>query len=416
MKKATVVGGGITGIATALYLNKKNFDVTIYESSKNIGGILKDSLFDQDLYFSNCQYLNKNSKWMDLFFNETFKKDFFTFNHTYSSYTDIFGKAIATKEYAMPVSQKTINLANFQKSNEINNIIERFSYYGNDHKKALINFSKKYFENISNLHHSFVYPTQLSKIYFENINEIKKIKNDYEIANEILGLPRSKLSINQKLESIIPINGYNHFFNNVKKLLGKLNIKVFCNSPIRPALCNTNKQNPIDIFYKKEKIESDITVWCSNPTPLIKVCDIGILDNPFTRFKSYFLKTNNFQIDEPHYIQVFSKYTNITRIYLYPIQNKNMKITVEKIDDSKDFNHDLSIIEKILSKFNFNVKLIFNNQYTNQKRHILYTYQDLKKFEEMEEFVKEKNFICGAWTKYGRDDKINSIYNRIDQI
>ena len=25
MKKAVVVGGGITGIATALYLNKKNF-------------------------------------------------------------------------------------------------------------------------------------------------------------------------------------------------------------------------------------------------------------------------------------------------------------------------------------------------------------------------------------------------------
>ena len=67
MKKAVVVGGGITGIATALYLNKKNFNVSIFESKDKIGGILRDTQFNNEIYYSNCQYLNKNSKWMNLF-------------------------------------------------------------------------------------------------------------------------------------------------------------------------------------------------------------------------------------------------------------------------------------------------------------------------------------------------------------
>ena len=34
----------------------------------------------------------------------------------------------------------------------------------------------------------------------------------------------------------------------------------------------------------------------------------------------------------------------------------------------------------------------------------------------MDDFVKGKNIICGSWTNYARDEKINEIYNKIDQI
>tara|TARA_A100001011_G_scaffold395611_1_gene491133 strand:- start:6368 stop:7624 length:1257 start_codon:yes stop_codon:yes gene_type:complete len=417
MKKAVVIGAGITGIATALYLKEKKFDVEIYEASKDIGGILRDTQFDQNLYFTNCQYLNTNSKWMELFFNDQFYKHFLSFEHTYTSYTDLFDKTSINHEYAMPVSEQIINIPKIEKNKKIKSINERFSFYGPSHKKALINFSSKYFKDISKLHHSFVYPTQLSRLYFKNLKEVINVKKTSKIVNELFGLPRSKLSIKNELKSSIPVNGYNNFFNDVENFLEKLNIKVFCSKPIKPVLNNYQNKNPVSLFYKNEKIKADLIVWCSNPTPLIKVCKFGILDNPFTKFKSIYLKANHdYKIDKPHYIQVFSKKTNITRIYMYPLINKNVKLTIEKIEDKNDFNKDIDSTKDILQKCNFDVKIKFENHYSNQKRHILYTYEDLKKFRKMDDFVNNKNFICGAWTKYGRDEKINYIYKKIDEL
>ena len=38
MKNIAVIGSGISGISAAYYLNKLNYDVTIYESNKYFGG------------------------------------------------------------------------------------------------------------------------------------------------------------------------------------------------------------------------------------------------------------------------------------------------------------------------------------------------------------------------------------------
>ena len=40
-KKIIIIGGGITGCMAALHIDKKNFDVSIYESKNNLGGIYK---------------------------------------------------------------------------------------------------------------------------------------------------------------------------------------------------------------------------------------------------------------------------------------------------------------------------------------------------------------------------------------
>ena len=34
LKKVAIVGGGITGLTTALFLSKKNFEVTLFEKNK----------------------------------------------------------------------------------------------------------------------------------------------------------------------------------------------------------------------------------------------------------------------------------------------------------------------------------------------------------------------------------------------
>ena len=418
MKNAAVVGGGITGIVTALKLNKKKFNVSIYEAKNKIGGILRDSNFQNERYYTNCQYLNKESKWMDLFFNDIFKNDLITFDHTYTSYTDIFDKVTIDNNFAMPVSENKIDLSDYKKFKRIDDIESRFSYYGSKYKKALLDFSSKYYRDVSKLHLSYVYPIQLSKIYFKKSKDIIHLKKKSKIIDELFGLPRSQLLNNKnKLESIVPIYGYDFFFDKVSDVLKKSGIKVLCNHPIKPVLENVKSHSPLSIFSRKEKIKFDLIVWCSNPVPLIKVCNLGNLDNPYTKVKSIFARINNStQIKHPHYIQVFSKNTNITRIYFYSTIDNSNKITIEIIDKNSNVEKELSYAKNILKKCNYDFDLNFQNQFVNQKRHILYTNGDAIKFKKLDSFVNGTNIICGAWQKYGRDDKINDIFNKIDKI
>ena len=55
-KSFAIIGGGLTGCASALYLRNKGHNVTIFEKEKNLGGVAKDLTFD-----------NKNIKWTKLF-------------------------------------------------------------------------------------------------------------------------------------------------------------------------------------------------------------------------------------------------------------------------------------------------------------------------------------------------------------
>ena len=51
MKKLGVIGGGITGCITALHAAKKGYEVTLFEKDKILGGILKDTKLNEDIFF-----------------------------------------------------------------------------------------------------------------------------------------------------------------------------------------------------------------------------------------------------------------------------------------------------------------------------------------------------------------------------
>ena len=41
MKRAIIIGGGITGLSVAWKLSEKSYEVTVIESDKSIGGLAK---------------------------------------------------------------------------------------------------------------------------------------------------------------------------------------------------------------------------------------------------------------------------------------------------------------------------------------------------------------------------------------
>jgi oxygen-dependent protoporphyrinogen oxidase len=41
MSSVAIIGGGITGLTAAFYLQRKGFPVTLYESSDRVGGVIE---------------------------------------------------------------------------------------------------------------------------------------------------------------------------------------------------------------------------------------------------------------------------------------------------------------------------------------------------------------------------------------
>ena len=49
-KKIVIIGGGIIGCLTAIYLTQNNHDVTIIVKENNWGGILSDHKYQHQIY------------------------------------------------------------------------------------------------------------------------------------------------------------------------------------------------------------------------------------------------------------------------------------------------------------------------------------------------------------------------------
>ena len=60
---AYIIGGGITGVAAALYLSEfKNIKINILERTSFLGGSLRDISDENDnVFFKDKQYINKDS-------------------------------------------------------------------------------------------------------------------------------------------------------------------------------------------------------------------------------------------------------------------------------------------------------------------------------------------------------------------
>ena len=113
-KSFAIIGGGLSGCASALYLQSKGHNVTIYEKDSNLGGVAKDLRFDKKNYFNGPNYLDPNSLLIKLIKKEKFfKRIIDTKNLLYGSYTDIFGVENISDDFAHPISSEKFKKKKF---------------------------------------------------------------------------------------------------------------------------------------------------------------------------------------------------------------------------------------------------------------------------------------------------------------
>lgn len=403
-----IIGGGISGLLTALMARINHYNVTVYEMSSEIGGVLRDCTVDNDWYFHNTQYINQGSLCHQLL-KDYVRADLTEFNHEYGSITQqLDNTEVLHLDFAQPVFNNSPPI--IDKDQELPKSIDEWLklYQLNHH---FLNAFANKFCDIDNLHLNSIVPMQISRVFYQNnIENVLKQKQSNQVADNIFGLPRSILKPNTaKQKALLPTFGYNKLIQDIENCLNNMGVNIVKNQPITPKL-GVNKQ--MELYVRNQKISADKTLWCGNPTPLIFQATGYKLSNQVLKMYCAVGKCEYIPNITPIYIQVFHLDSSIVRFFLYN-DGDVTKITIEGVGHHYDKDKIHQEINDWLTKY-FSTKLTNKLSFFNEKRYVLLTNDDYKAICDYTTSQYQSDIVAGGWEVYGRDAKLE-ILNRVLQ-
>lgn len=405
-KKVVIVGAGITGIVIAKILSSKNFKIDLIEKNSNIGGVMRDFETENNSFFIGPQFLDYESNWVKLFFNDReLKKKFIFFEEDVYSFTELFeGQQMKSNSNQPMINYKIKNIKLndkikiFEKKRS-KSLKERLNLYPKQISKKLIEWSKNFSNEIHLLDEctSKIYGKRI--VLKKNSDELDKLKQN-KTFNEIYGKTRET-----RAKFIIPKEGYNNFFKQLSKKLSNSDVNLITNSKLK---IDQNK----GLFNYNKKIKYDYLIWTGNPIPLLSSYNKRI-DNKILKVQIYFAKIKKINSIKCTYINVYSLKTKIFRIYIYK-KGDDTQMSVETFFNK--LNNDKDIFEqaiKIVQKLNYKITIDSKIYKKTEIRHIFLTKKDLVIFKKFKK-VLPKNLIDGMWEKnLDRDQKLSLYPNYI---
>ena len=404
-KKVIIVGGGITGCIVALYLSDKGLNVEIHERASKLGGVLRDLNHEEQKFFNGCQYLNPESEWYKKY-RKIFDKKIKVFEHKYGSITQNKKYIKISKKYALPIFNDNFSFSKF-KIKKIYNLEDRFSLYPKKIEKFLKSLVYNWGFDAKKLDNRTSKNLNLSRVVLDGYEKlsIKLKKNKFD---DLIALSRISRGQNQKFKAAIPKDGYDDFFQIIKKKLEKNKVNIFLKSNIEPTLV----KNKIKITIFNKNVDADFVIWTGDPTLLVKNVLKKKLDSLHQKILQFSFNCKSINKDYIYY-QIFSNTEKFLRFFNYTIGNKN-KVSVEMIYNKKiNLNKIFSIIKKIFFKTKIQKKYIYKNL---SLRYNIISINDGKLLDKLENSNKIKNLICSPFTEHGRDLKIEYILKKFNKL
>lgn len=399
MSEISIVGGGITGLAVAHLADFKS--VNVFEASKNFGGILRDLSSEGHSFFSACQYFNGRSSWLH---QMGLDKTLYEFDHTYASYTDLFGKTTISASFAGPVYEGLdLNYGN----SELfcgTSLADRCDLYPLEISNPLKKWFKYIGVDVDITHHSAITGFQASRIYlFGQEEKTIELKEKNTLADMIYGLPRNVIGLSP-IKAFLPRSGFSKMFDNFSNQ--KQNIKFEKNTTVNCEILN----NRLVLKTKKGSFEPGLVIWTADPTKLVAQAFGEKLDSQ--KFSAEVLVGYlDSSVDCPFYIQVYSVESRVLRIYLYNIEGRGC-FTIEKAFDDQITCDVIEFCQTVIA--NFSNKKIKNIVVRKRSiRYFSYTIKDHDVLCSLRSQEHIKNLITPDYLSYGRDQKIDSVLSRL---
>lgn len=398
----TIVGGGVTGMVSAALLVRQGHKVDLYETSDKLGGVLKDIHIDGEWYYNNCQYLPETSFWQEKL---NLNKNLNSFPDTYSSYTrlDEDVDPVIFDDFAQPVF---LGRHEFEEQKDIpNEAIGYLNLYG-EFAEKLIKWSAP-LNSQENLHRSCLDHMQCDRIFLPDMtSELKSLKESSVVYDQMFGIPRSiRTPEAQPPLACLPPNGYDPWLKSLEEMIRDEGVNCQLNSPVTAF---SKQSDEVKFRIYANELETDVVVWCCNPTALIHACSKHILEAKAIQTTSLFgeltkVTTDNFTA--PKYWQIFDRDMNLLRFYIWK-DRERVAFTAEATRASS---------EKIKKDIDTFLKHVFPNAkaqikgHVNQERWVNTTLTDFEVITKLKHKMLEKGIVQGAWEAYGRVAKINEI-------
>lgn len=401
--KIAIIGAGSVGISVKYFLNKKQIDSMLYEATNNIGGILRDISFEGMNYFAGCQYFTNK----EIAYEFMPKAGLRNFAYTYGSYTDIFDEISVSTEFAGPTIKKQIELNTPKDVRSLDiSIEEKLREYPPFIEFALQNWLAGIGINSSQMHQSSLLGLGATRVYLPNqVEDVQIMRRGSSNASDFYGLLYSNYSQDDFFS--VPFDGFNSFLDSnvlpeiIKETDTNVSVKVEAN------------KTGFRLRGNKSLKPYDKIIWTGNPNPILKCLNLPKLDSHNLKCKILVGKIN-IPIDKPFYIQVFSKKSNILRIYLYKIKDKSC-FTIEKIEDLELPDDTVKFATDILASFGI-ITLLELKTVKKQNRYILHTLDDYKSLMALNQILSSTNLIPAGWHLYGRDSKIGFVLDQINNL
>lgn len=405
--RAAVIGGGITGCFTALELIERGFQVTIFEATHKLGGVLRDVTVGEKVFFNNCQYLDFRS------FNKfDLEADLYEFPHYYGSFTNLQG---GDKRLVFDCAQPCLG-GKFQGFDESRlrihaSAFERLRAYG-PKGDLLISWAKG-FGDLQQLDYRCLTPMQLSRVFYSDDKEIGQKKYSNERYNEILAIPRRLWSPPKETESAwLPRHGFDTLFDGFESQLRARGCSIRFKSPVKVSKAEADR---VTLSFKSDIGSFDLAVWASNPTQvLLSLVGLQLSTPPvkMTLVVGEFEFTGNSSREAPIYWQFFDIETKLVRLYIYHLQGKK-RFSAEFFGRSRDgeLYESVSKALNILGIFtSFKIYGVFR-----QSRFVNFSTHEYNTVSASEELLLSNRILPGAWFTYGREGKMNEIRGLLDK-
>lgn len=405
--KAIVIGGGITGCLSAFELMERGFEVTVFEATAHLGGVLRDVTVGEEIFFNNCQYLDSRS-----FSNLDVSSHLYEFTHHYGSFTNLLrDERRLVFDCAQPCL--TGRFPGFDESRlRIHaSALERLFAYGVA-GEMLATWATG-FGDLERIDYRCLTPMQLARVYYPEDRETEDLKSSKRCYDELLAIPRGLKRPAVESESAwLPKNGFNALFDELEAQLRSRGCSIRFKCPVKVVKTQTDD---LALSFKEESASYNLAVWASNPTPLFSNLNGLQLSTP--PVKMTLVVGNLESIAEskwelPCYWQFFDLHSKLVRIYIYNLQGQ-LKFSAEFFGrpDHKELSKNISEALHILELFvDFKIRDVIR-----QSRFVNFSSEEYNTVHTSKELLFSNRIVSGAWLTYGRESKLSEIRGLLDE-
>ena len=375
--KFAVVGGGISGCATALVLSNQGHDVTLFETGGKLGGTMEDLVTPHGRYFQNCQYINCNTELAALLADVPTLKTH-TFAHTYGSWNNLFGKVMVHHDFAQVMVPGVLPHPPFGALPHTH-MEDRLGRYAPAVAEALKAWAVR-FGPLEDLDHINCIPLQIGRVFYpDDLANLKATKASNATADALLGVPRSLMEPPAPVQpASLPTFGFNGFFDAMDTTLRQRGVHIHCNAPVKPALTASGQA---EWSVRGTPLEAAHVVWCGNPTPVLKALMGVRLDSLPMRCFNLVGNLEGSGPSVPVYYQVFGADHPIMRVYIYKLEG--LKISVEGLDIGWTVAELTATAHRVMVDLGWDLRI----NHPSLHRHVRYTLMtsaDKRRFEDFD--------------------------------